>query len=168
MGKAPALAECMFCEKLPCQCAKNRAAARRAASKPLKVAKPTKPVEQPDTDQLAPIEPPANHAPVASRRRFDARSAMAAEAATEAGSVTVSPVSVPVPPEPVTPLLFRPTMAPRTVQAKPAQVESGSSAIMAYAEHLVKVALGGVPVDQPSGVNALAARAAEIRARFGR
>lgn len=153
MGKAPALAPCLFCNELPCVCAKRT---RVTAAKPR-----TRVAAAPDV--------PA--APVASRRRFDATDAMRI-AAVDSPLVARVPPSPPRPSAPVRARVSAPdTIAPARVVA-PVEADSiqaqRDSDIMNYAVHLIRVGLGGRLLDEKASNGALERRAALVRSRLHR
>jgi len=133
MGKAPALAPCLFCGEMPCVCAKRTRAAAKSA-----------PVREAFT-------PTAPTAPTASRRRFDATDAMReASTVSPVGVRIPAPVARPVRPvdgrSPV-PLPGSADTLPAILEARQTQAQQDSDA-MDNAVRLVRVALGGRVIDE--------------------
>ena len=135
MGRAPALAACMFCDSLPCECAKRA----REANKVAPVKRERKPVIKPEPTVVEITQ----SAPIATRKRFDALAAMKAASASKSSPVVpaaTAPVA-PVATEPVVPVVFTPTMAERPVEAKPEEMPDDP--VLDYATNLIRIQLGG-------------------------
>ena len=164
MGKAPAMAECLFCFSLPCQCARIARKAAQPSSRRTKILD--------DAEELAkPKSPPAatEQAPKAQSRRFSALDAMRAASAEQPPVLRtpapVAPARAPLRARNAPAVPITPAIPPDPVERESAQFV-GDLGIMDYAEHLLRVGLGAVPVDQKYSNGALETRARRIRERL--